>query len=163
MSSFKKIKKTAIEKKEKKGDVGLSKGEQRVRELQSVKNMIDSLELSDEIDRSQAEMLKTSYHEAGKKAHKFEVEDVVKSAKMDLETNKSDVTAERGKVEDAFRKIGDMKGATDLARNEAGKVEGNLKSSAGEYKEMETVTENIEAEQEQLSQRIFDKIESLFG
>ena len=163
MSNFREQKKSAIEKAERIGGKGIASGEQRIRELQSVKNMIDALELRDDIDKSQAESLKKSYHEAGKRAHKNEVENIVKSAKENLEVNKSDISVERGKVEDAISKVGDMKGITDLARSEAGKAEGNLKSSATEYKEMEETTEKIEAEQEQLSQNILNRIESIFG
>jgi len=163
MGKFREQKISAVEAGEKKGDVGIGQGEQRVRELKSVKNMIDSLVFQDEIDVQQAEMLEQSYLQAGREAHQREVKNVVDSAKGDLEANKGDISAEREKVEDAIRKVGDMKGTTDLARNQANRVEGNLKSSATEYKGMETETERIEAEQERKSQNILSRIESIFG
>jgi hypothetical protein len=163
MGRFKEMKGSAIERGKEKGDAGIARGEQRVRELQSVKGMIDSLDVQDDSDRSQAEALKASYLERGRQAYRSEVDSVVKSAKGDLEANKRDISAERGKVEDAARKVGDMRGVTDIARGEAGKAEGGLKQSAAEYKNMEAKTENIEREQEQKSQNILNRIESIFG
>jgi len=163
MGRFKETKGSAIERGKEKGDAGLARGEQRVRELQSVKSLIDSMNVQDDTDKSQAEALKSQFRERGKQAYRSEVDNVVKSAKGDLETHKRDIASERGKVEDATRKVSDMRGVTDIARGEAGRVEGNLKQSASEYKNMETKTENIERDQEQKSQNILNRIESIFG
>jgi len=163
MSNYKELKKATIEAGKEKGDAGIAKGEQRVRELQSVKSLIDSMYFKDEIDSAQADMLERSYLQAGKEAHQREVKDVVDSAKDDLERNKADIVAERLNVENAIDKVGDMKGATDLARNEASNVERNLQKSAAEHGRMETLTENIETEQESKSRNILNRIENIFG
>ena len=163
MGKFKEQKRSEISEGKEKGDAGIAKGEQRVRELQSIKSQIDTLYFQDEIDKQQKEALEQSYLQAGRAAHESEVESVVESARGDLEVNKEEISAERTNVENAIDRVGDMQGTTDLARNEARNVERNLQVSSNEYKDMETVTENIEAEQEQKSQNILNRIESIFG
>lgn len=163
MGKFKEQKRKEIEVNKEQGDAAGAAGEQRVRELQAVKGMIDSAYFRDDIDKQQFDQLNEAYHQAGVEAHKREVESVVDSARENLEVNKSDIAAERTNVESAIDKIGDMKGVTDLARSEAGNVERNLQVGATEYRDMETITENIEAEQEQKSRSVLNRIESIFG
>ena len=163
MGSFKENKRSAIEKGKEKGDSGLRKGEQRVLELQSVKNLIDSIRLEDDEDVEMAESLNESYLEAGKAAHQEEVQEVVDSANQDLEGNRRDVSAEKSNVENAADKIREMQSTTDLARGSAASVENSLRKSVEEYGDMEQQTEQIETELESNSQNILRRIESLFG
>jgi flagellar biosynthesis chaperone FliJ len=165
MAKFKEQKRQSIEVAKEKGDGGLAQGEQRVRELQSVKSMIDSIydTARDEDTREQVKMMEQQYREAGREAHRNEVDSVVRSARDDLERNKSDIADERSRTESSISRIGDMRGVTDLARNEARSAEGNLQRSADEFKNMESTTENIEAEQESRSQNTLSRIESIFG
>jgi uncharacterized phage infection (PIP) family protein YhgE len=163
MGSFKENKRSAIEKGKEKGDSGLRKGEQRVLELQSVKNLIDSIRLEDDEDVEMAESLNESYLEAGKAAHQEEVQEVVDSANQDLEGNRRDVSAEKSNVENAADKIREMQSTTDLARGSAASVENSLRKSVEEYGDMEQQTEQIETELESNSQNILSRIESLFG
>jgi len=163
MAGFKEIKKINIEKGKEKGDAGIAKGEQRVQELQIVKEKIDQMHFQDQIDEEHAQVLKESYKREGKEAYDREVKSVVESVKNDLELNKGEISKEREKVESGIAKVGDMKGATDLARNAASRVEGNLKKSADEYRQMETDTDKIKVEQEQKSRNILSRIENMFG
>ena len=163
MGSFKENKRSAIEKGKEKGDSGLRKGEQRVLELQSVKNLIDSIRLEDDEDVEMAESLNESYLEAGKAAHQEEVQEVVDSANQDLEGNRRDVSAEKSNVENAADKIREMQSTTDLARGSAASVENSLRKSVEEYGDMEQQTEQIETELESNSQNSLSRIESLFG
>lgn len=163
MGGFKENKRNAIEKGKEKGDVALAKGEQRVQELQSVKSLIDSISLEDDEDVEMAESLNESYLEAGKAAHQEEVQEVVNSANQELEGNKSEISVERGNVEDATEKIREMQRTTDLARGAAQSVESSLRKSVGEYGDMEQQTVQIETELESNAQNILSRIESLFG
>lgn len=163
MGGFKENKRNAIEKGKEKGDTALAKGEQRVQELQSVKSLIDSINLEDDEDVEMAESLKESYLEAGKAAHQEEVQEVVDSANQDLEGNKSEVSAEKSNVESAADKVREMQSTTDLARGSASSVESSLRKSVGEYGDMEQQTEQIETELESNSQNILSRIESLFN
>lgn len=163
MGGFKENKRNAIEKGKEKGDVALAKGEQRVQELQSVKSLIDSISLEDDEDVDMAESLNESYLEAGKAAHQEEVQEVVNSTNQELEGNKSEISVERGNVEDATEKIREMQRTTDLARGAAQSVESSLRKSVGEYGDMEQQTVQIETELESNAQNILSRIESLFG
>lgn len=163
MGGFKENKRNAIEKGKEKGDVALAKGEQRVQELQSVKSLIDSISLEDDEDVEMAESLNESYLEAGKAAHQEEVQEVVNSANQELEGNKSEISVERGNVEEATEKIREMQRTTDLARGAAQSVESSLRKSVGEYGDMEQQTVQIETELESNAQNILSRIESLFG
>ena len=163
MSGFKETKRNAIEKGKEKGDAALVKGEQRVQELQSVKSLIDSINLEDDEDVEMAESLNELYLEAGKAAHQEEVQEVVDSANQDLEENKSEVSAERRNVESAAGKVREMQSTTDLARNSASSVESSLRKSVSEYGDMEQQTEQIETELESNSKDILSRIESLFS
>lgn len=163
MGSFKENKRNAIEKGREKGDGGLQKGEQRYQELQAIKSLIDSISLEDDEDVEMAESLNDSYLEAGKQAHQEEVESVVNEANQDLETNKGEVSAEKGNVESAAEKVREMQSTTDLARNAAANVEGSLRKSAEEYSDMEKETEDTESQLESHSQEILNRIENLFG
>jgi hypothetical protein len=163
MGKFKELKRSEIDEGKEKGDAGIARGDQRVRELESIKGLIDTMYFRDDIDRQQKESLEQSYLQAGREAHEREVKSVVDSAKEDLEVNKEDIAAERSSVENAIDRVGDMQGVTDLARSEARNIEKNLYNSYSEYKDMETVTDNIEAEQEQKTHNILSKIESIFG
>lgn len=163
MGGFKENKRNAIEKGKEKGDVALAKGEQRVQELQSVKSLIDSISLEDDEDVEMAESLNESYLEAGKAAHQEEVQEVVNSTNQELEGNKSEISVERGNVEDATEKIREMQRTTDLARGAAQSVESSLRKSVGEYGDMEQQTVQIETELESNAQNILSRIESLFG
>lgn len=163
MGGFKENKRNAIEKGKEKGDTALAKGEQRVQELQSVKSLIDSINLEDDEDVEMAESLNESYLEAGKAAHQEEVQEVVDSANQDLEGNKSEVSAEKSNVESAADKVREMQSTTDLARGSASSVESSLRKSVGEYGDMEQQTEQIETELESNSQNILSRIESLFN
>ena len=152
MGGFKENKRNAIEK-----------GEQRVQELQSVKSLIDSINLEDDEDVEMAESLNESQLEAGKAAHQEEVQEVVDSANQDLEGNKSEVSSEKSNVESAAEKVREMQSTTDLARGSASSVESSLRKSVGEYGDMEQQTEQIETELESNSQNILSRIESLFS
>ena len=163
MGGFKENKRSAIEKGKEKGDAALTKGEQRVQELQSVKNLIDSINLEDDEDVEMAESLNESYLEAGKSAHQEEVQEVVDSANQDLEGNKSEVSGERANVESAAARVREMQSTTDLAKESASNVESALRKSASEYGDMEQQTEQIETELESNSQSILSRIESLFS
>ena len=163
MGGFKESKRDAIEKGKEKGDAALAKGEQRVQELQSVKSLIDSINLEDDEDVEMAESLNESYLEAGKAAHQEEVQEVVDSANQDLEGNKSEVSSEKSNVESAAEKVREMQSTTDLARGSASSVESSLRKSVGEYGDMEQQTEQIETELESNSQNILSRIESLFS
>ena len=163
MGGFKENKRNAIEKGKEKGDAALSKGEQRVQELQSVKSLIDSINLEDDEDVEMAESLNESYLEAGKAAHQEEVQEVVDSANEDLEGNKSEVSSEKSNVESAAEKVREMQSTTDLARGAASSVESSLRKSVSEYGDMEQQTEQIETELESNSQNILSRIESLFN
>lgn len=163
MGGFKENKRNAIEKGKEKGDTALAKGEQRVQELQSVKSLIDSINLEDDEDVEMAESLNESYLEAGKAAHQEEVQEVVDSANQDLEGNKSEVSVEKSNVESAADKVREMQSTTDLARGSASSVESSLRKSVGEYGDMEQQTEQIETELESNSQNILSRIESLFN
>ena len=163
MGGFKENKRNAIEKGKEKGDTALTKGEQRVQELQSVKSLIDSINLEDDEDVEMAESLNESYLEAGKAAHQEEVQEVVDSANQDLEGNKSEVSAEKSNVESAADKVREMQSTTDLASGSASSVESSLRKSVGEYGDMEQQTEQIETELESNSQNILSRIESLFN
>jgi len=163
MGGFKENKRNVIEKGKEKGDTALAKGEQRVQELQSVKNLIDSISLEDDEDVEMAESLNESYLEAGKAAHQEEVQEVVNNANQELEGNRSEITSEKGNVESAADKIREMQNTTDLARGAAQSVENSLRKSVGEYGDMEQQTEQIETELESNSQNILSRIESLFG
>ena len=163
MGGFKENKRNVIEKGKEKGDTALAKGEQRVQELQSVKSLIDSINLEDDEDVEMAESLNESYLEAGKAAHQEEVQEVVDSANQDLEGNKSEVSAEKSNVESAADKVREMQSTTDLARGSASSVESSLRKSVGEYGDMEQQTEQIETELESNSQNILSRIESLFN
>lgn len=163
MGGFKENKRISIEKGKEKGDAALAKGEQRVQELQSVKSLIDSINLEDDEDVEMAESLNESYLEAGKAAHQEEVQEVVDSANQDLEGNKSEVSAEKSNVESAAEKVREMQSTTDLARGSASSVESALRKSVGEYGDMEQQTEQIETELESNSQNILSRIESLFN
>ena len=163
MGGFKENKRSAIEKGKEKGDAALAKGEQRVQELQSVKSLIDSINLEDDEDVEMAESLNESYLEAGKAAHQEEVQEVVDSANQDLEGNKSEVSGEKANVESAADRVREMQSTTDLARGSASNVENALRKSASEYGDMEQQTEQIETELESNSQNILSRIESLFS
>ena len=165
MAKFKEQKRQTIEVAKEKGDAGLAQGEQRVRELQSVKSMIDSIyaDARDEDTIEQVRAMEQQYREAGREAHRNEVESTVHSAKEDLERNKSDIADERSRTESSINRISDMRGVTDLARNEARSAESNLRRSADEFKNMESTTDNIESQQESQSQNIRSRIESIFG
>ena len=108
MGGFKENKRNVIEKGKEKGDAALSKGEQRVQELQSVKSLIDSINLEDDEDVEMAESLNESYLEAGKAAHQEEVQEVVDSVNQDLEGNKSEASSEKSNVESAAEKVREM-------------------------------------------------------
>lgn len=163
MGGFKENKRNAIEKGKEKGDTALAKGEQRVQELQSIRSLIDSINLEDDEDVEMAESLNESYLEAGKAAHQEEVQEVVDSANQDLEGNKSEIFAEKNNVESAADKVREMQSTTDLARGSASSVESSLRKSVGEYADMEQQTEQIETELESNSQNILSRIESLFN
>lgn len=163
MGSFKENKRSAIEKGKEKGAEGISKGEERVQELQSVKSLIDSISLEDDEDMEMAESLNESYLEAGKQAHQEEVEAVVQDANQDLEGNKSEISSEKSNVESAAERVREMQSTTDLARGAAQSVENSLRKSVDEYGDMETQTEEIENELTSKSQNILSRIESLFG
>lgn len=163
MGSFKENKRNAIEKGREKGTEGISKGEQRVQELQSVKSLIDSIEIEDDEDMEVAESLNESYLEAGKEAHQEEVQEAVDSATQDLEGNKSEIQGERSNVESAAEKVREMQSTTDLARGAAQNVESALRKSVDEYGDMESQTEEIEDELNTNSQNILNRIESLFS
>jgi len=163
MGKFREQKRASIEAGKEKGDAAIMSGEQRVRELQAVKGMIDAAYFRDEMDREQYEALSESYERAGVEAHEREVASVVESTRVDLEQNRQDIVSERENVENAIGRIGDMKGVTDLARSEATNVEKNLRESVNEYQDMESLTEDIESDQEQKSQAVLNKIKSIFG
>lgn len=163
MGSFKENKRSAIEKGKEKGAEGISKGEERVQELQSVKSLIDSISLEDDEDMEMAESLNESYLEAGKQAHQEEVEAVVQDANQDLESNKSEISGEKSNVESAAERVREMQSTTDLARGTAQSVENSLRKSVDEYGDMETQTEEIENELTSKSQNILSRIESLFS
>ena len=165
MAKFKEQKKQIIETAKETGDAGLAQGEQRVRELQSVKSMIDSIyaEARDEDTIEQVRAMEQQYRDAGREAHRNEVDSAVRSASDELERNKSDIADERSKTESSISRIGDMRSVTDLARNEARTAEGGLRRSADEFRNMEETTERIESEQEQRSQNTLSRIESIFG
>lgn len=163
MGSFKENKKSAIEKAKEKGDEGLQKGEQRVQELQTVKSLIDSINVEDDEDMEMVESLNDSYLEAGKAAHQEEVESVVQEANEELESNKSEISGERTNVEQAADKVREMQSTTDLASGAASGVESSLEASANEYSDMETETENIEDNLTSSSEDIRNRIESLFS
>lgn len=163
MGSFKENKRSAIEKGKGKGAEGISKGEERVQELQSVKSLIDSISLEDDEDMEIAESLNESYLEAGKQAHQEEVEAVVQDANQDLEGNKSEISSEKSNVESAAERVREMQSTTDLARGTAQSVENSLRKSVDEYGDMETQTEEIENELTSKSQNILSRIESLFS
>lgn len=163
MGNFKENKQNAIEKGREKGAEGISKGEERVQELQSVKSLIDSISLEDDEDMEMAESLNESYLEAGKAAHQEEVESVVEAANEELEGNKNEISSEKSNVESAAEKVREMQSTTDLARNSAQSVENSLRRSVDEYGDMETQTEEIESELTSNSQNILSRIESLFS
>ena len=163
MGSFKENKRNAIEKGREKGVEGISKGEERVAELQSVKSLIDSISLEDDEDMEMAESLNESYLEAGKAAHQEEVESAVEAANEELEGNKSEISGEKSNVESAAEKVREMQSTTDLARGSAQSVENSLRKSVEEYGDMETQTEEIESELTSNSQNILSRIESLFS
>ena len=110
-----------------------------------------------------AESLNNSYLEAGKQAHREEVETVVQEANQDLEGNKSEIIAEKANVESAEDKVREMQSTTDLARGEAQSVENSLRKSAVEYGDMERQTDEIENELTSKSQNILSRIENLFS
>lgn len=163
MGSFKENKRSAIESGKEKGDSGLQKGEQRYQELQEVKSLIDSINIEDDEDVETVESLNESYLEAGKQAHQEEVDSVVKEANKDLESNKGDVVAEKRNVENAAEKVREMQSTTDLARDAATNVENSLNKSVEEYSDMEKETETTEAQLENHSQELLNKIENLFN
>ncbi len=163
MGSFKESKRNAIEKGKEKGTEGLTKGEQRVQELQSVKSLIDSINIEDDEDMEMTESLNESYLEAGKSAHQEEVQEVVDNANQELEGNKSEISGEKANVESAAEKVREMQSTTDLARGAAQNVENSLRKSVDEYGDMETQTEEIEDELTSNSQNILNRIESLFS
>lgn len=163
MGGFKENKRNSIEKGKEKGDAALAKGEQRVQELQTVKNLIDSISLEGEEEVEMVESLNESYLEAGKAAHQEEVQEVVDNANQDLEGNKGEITAEKTNVESAAEKIREMQSTTDLARSEAQSVENQLRKSVDEYSDMEQQTDQIETDLESSSQNILSRIDSLFN
>ena len=163
MSKFKENKRVAIEKGKEKGNEGLKKGEKRFQELQQVKSLIDSIKLENDDDTNMVESLNKSYLEAGKAAHQEEVQEVVDSAKKDLESNKSEISAEKTNVEGAAEKVKEMQSTTDLARDASRNVENDLKKSVEEYANMEQQTKEIEDQLTANSQSILNRIHSLLN
>ena len=162
MGSFKEDHKKAIEKSKENGNEKLKKGEKRVQELQTVKNLLDSIDIEGEQDRQAVESLNDTYLEAGKAAHREEVEKPIESAKNELEENKSEITAEKRNVENAGQSVGEMQNATDLARDSARRVEETLKRSVDEYKGMEQQTDQIEKYLSSESGELLNQIDSIF-
>lgn len=163
MGSFKENKREKINEGKEKGDGGITKGEQRVQELQSVKSLIDSISLEDEEDMEMAESLNESYREAGKAAHQEEVQSVIESANQELEGNKSEISNEKANVDSAADRVREMQSTTDLARSSAQSVENSITKSSAELGDMEQQTEQIESELESKSEDIRSRIESIFG
>ena len=163
MGSKKENKKSAIERAKEKGVEGIQKGEQRVQELQTVKSLIDSINVEGDEDMEMVESLNDSYLEAGKAAHQEEVESVVQEANENLEENKNEISDERSNAEQAAERVREMQSTTDLASGAASSVESSLESSANEYSDMESETEDIEEQLRSNSDNIRDRIESLFG
>ena len=149
MGTFKENKRNTIEKGKEKGEAALQNGEQRYRELQSVKSLIDSITLEDDEDIEMAESLNDSYLEAGRQSHQEEVESVISETNQKLETNKEEISIE-------------MQSTTDLARGAAANVENSLRKSVDDYSNMEKETNDTELQLESHSQEILSKIDNLF-
>jgi len=165
MAKFKEQKRSVIEKNERAMSDANMQGERRASEAQSVKSMIDSIlaESRDDETREQVQMMEQQYRDAFREAHRDEVETSINYAKENLEQNKSDIADERSRTERSINRIGDMRGVTDLGRSEARSAESNLQRSADEFRNMESTTENIEAEQESRAQNTLNRINSIFG
>lgn len=163
MGSFKENKRDKINEGKEKGEVGISKGEQRVQELQAVKSLIDSISLEDEEDMEMAESLNQSYLESGKAAHQEEVQSVIESANQELEGNKSEISNEKANVDSAAQRVNEMQNTTDLANSSAQNVENSLRNSSAELGDMEQQTDQIESDLQSQSQDIRSRIESIFG
>ena len=162
MGTFKENKRNTIEKGKEKGEAALQNGEQRYRELQSVKSLIDSLTLEDDEDIEMAESLNDSYLEAGRQSHQEEVESVISETNQKLETNKEEISIEKRNVENATEKVKEMQSTTDLARGAAANVENSLRKSVDDYSNMEKETNDTELQLESHSQEILSKIDNLF-
>lgn len=162
MGTFKENKRNTIEKGKKKGEAALQNGEQRYRELQSVKSLIDSITLEDDEDIEMAESLNDSYLEAGRQSHQEEVESVISETNQKLETNKEEISIEKRNVENATEKVKEMQSTTDLARGAAANVENSLRKSVDDYSNMEKETNDTELQLESHSQEILSKIDNLF-
>ena len=165
MPKFKEQKRESIKAAEKKGQDAAMQGEQRISELQYVKSLTDSIlaESRDEDTVAQVRALEQQYRDAGREAYRNEVESVVNSARGELEENKSDIADERSRTETSISRIGDMRGATDLARSGASSAESSLQRSADEFRSMESTTDSIVSQQESQSQNIRSRIESIFS
>ncbi len=162
MGTFKENKRNTIEKGKEKGEAALQNGEQRYRELQSVKSLIDSITLEDDEDIEMAESLNDSYLEAGRQSHQEEVESVISETNQKLETNKEEISIEKRNVENATEKVKEMQSTTDLARGAAANVENSLRKSVDDYSNMEKETNDTELQLESHSQEILSKIDNLF-
>jgi hypothetical protein len=165
MARFKEQKRSVIEKNERAMSEANMQCERRASEAQSVKSMIDNIlsESRDEETREQVQMMEQQYRNSFQEAHRSEVEAPISYAKENLEQNKSDIADERTRTERSVSRIGDMRGVTDVGRSEARSAESNLQRSADEFRNMESVTENIEAEQESRAQNTLNRINSIFG
>lgn len=162
MGTFKENKRNTIEKGKEKGEAALQNGEQRYRELQSVKSLIDSITLEDDEDIEMAESLNDSYLEAGRQSHQEEVESVISETNQKLETNKEEISIEKRNVENATEKVKEMQSTTDLARGAAANVENSLRKSVDDYSNMEKETNDTELQLESHYQEILSKIDNLF-
>lgn len=162
MGTFKENKRNTIEKGKEKGEAALQNGEQRYRELQSVKSLIDSITLEDDEDIEMAESLNDSYLEAGRQSHQEEVESVISETNQKLETNKEEISIEKRNVENATEKVKEMQSTTDLARGAEANVENSLRKSVDDYSNMEKETNDTELQLESHSQEILSKIDNLF-
>jgi len=162
MSKFKEKTKEIIDINKEKGDAALEKGQERLRELQDVKALLDSVELEDDSDAEMVEGLNDSYAAEGQETFNSEVQEVLDDAHQNLESNKSEISAEKTNVEDTAEKVARMQGITDIAKSSASAVESTLHASIEDYQGMETETETIESEQSTTAQNILSTIESLF-
>ena len=162
MSKFRETKKEIIDSNKEKGDTAIEKGQELMDQLQDVKSLYDSIELEDDSDAEMVEALKDSYAEEGQETFQSEVQEALDDAHQNLESNKSEISAEKTNVEDTAEKVAQMQGITDIAKSSASSVESALHTSIEDYVGMENETETIESEQSTTAQNILSTIKSLF-
>ena len=154
--------KQTIKEQKEKGEKAIEQGEERKRQLQDVKALLDSIGVEDDSDAELIESLDDSYEAAGQEAINSEVQEVLDDVNQNLESNKSEIRTEKTNVEDAAEKVANMQGITDLAKSSASAVENKLNASIEDYQEMENETDSIEMNLSVSAQNILSTIESLF-